>query len=83
MSIFSHHRSERSIIRRQLSIGSITCVISLLAIRMLTWYCEKLPPGVTLKTMRVICVFAIVIGLIGGVLLLSGILKWMRINSGI
>lgn len=78
-----HGNVARQVMRRNLTIGGITCALAFLVVRILTWNFLQLSGSQWLWLMRIILIAAIIAGLIGSVFLIVGFLQWMRQHSGI
>ncbi len=79
-----HHRDRaRSNMRHNLKVGAILAFLALLAVRLLTWISlDKVAPKWILG-LRIGLIVTIIVGLVGGVILLIGVMQWMRIKSGL
>lgn len=78
-----HHRDRiRSKMRRNLGIGAGVTLMAILAVRILTWLNPQRLSDSGLWIARVGLLLAILLGLIGGIVLLVGIMQWMRYKSG-
>lgn len=69
--------------RRNLKVGAIMTILAIIAVRLMTWINPGKLDQVWMLVLRISLIVTMLVGLIGGVILLIGIMQWMRVKSGL